>query len=200
MSAASHAHARIHAGALSLTLILTLGLGLACDPPECIDGPSNLTPEATASCEQPPEALDDQIESASAELLDDGTLILTWSSRGLGCGTHAGDVELPDECEWSGWVLSVEIPAELAEPGVITLAEHPEVRGVMTVAGSGGAGSRGTIGDEPFYVGELELVALGQGCVSGVLHGFGTGDPDPTLGGPELDGGFVAPFCDPGSE
>lgn len=35
------------------------------------------------------------------------------------------------------------------------------------------------------------------GGVSGVLQGFGTGSPDPTLGGPELDGGFVAPVCPP---
>ena len=40
---------KIHA-LLGLPLGALLSLG-ACDIPECIDGPSNLTPENTASCE-----------------------------------------------------------------------------------------------------------------------------------------------------
>lgn len=175
---------------------LAMPLG-ACDPPECIEGPSNLTPEATASCVDFPAgvAVEDEIVSAGAERLEDGTLVLTWSSNGLGCGTRALDVGLPGDCMSTGWTLTAEIPASLAAPGVIDLAAYPEVRGSMTVTNGFDGGSRGSFGDEPFFVGEIELVSVGDDCVTGVLHSFGTGDPDPTLGGPELNGGFVAPVC-----
>lgn len=179
-------------------MILGLVFGLAsCDDVECIDGPSNLTPEATACCAAPPEDSTPEaaIKSASAELRDDGTLVLTLSSMGLACGTEASDVSLPDDCAMDGWVYTIEIPPELAVPGTLVLTDHPEIRGVMTVLAGFDGGQTGSIGDEPFYVGELELSDVGDSCVTGVLHNFGTGNPDPTLGGPELDGSFVAPRC-----
>lgn len=180
------------------TFTTGLLLGLAsCDIPECIDGPSNLTPESTASCAAPPEGTtpESAIDSAGAELRDDGTLVLTLSSISLECGTEAKDVGLPDDCEMDGWVFTLEIPPELAVPGEISLIDHPEILGTMTVLAGSDGGQTGTIGDEPFFVGKLELTDVGDGCVTGVLRSFGTGNPDPTLGGPELDGSFVAPRC-----
>lgn len=184
---------------------------VACDLPECIDGPSNITPETTASCVAPPEGTEPATEifSASAETLADGTLVLTWSSWGLACGTKASEVELAMDCETIGWAITAEIPPELlmssgegeGDPGtlsavrVIDFAQHPEIRGTLTVMDEGSGGSRVSFGDEPFFVGSIELIDVGGDCVTGVLRGFGTGDPDPTLGGPELEGSFVAPRC-----
>jgi hypothetical protein len=173
-------------------------LGLAsCDAPECIDGPSNLTPEAVASCAAAPEgtAPETAIKSAGAELRDDGTLILTLSSLGLGCGTRAYDVPFPEDCTIDGWVFTLEIPPELAVPGVIILTDHPEILSSTTVLSGFDAARYDTSLPERFMVGELELISIGDGCVTGVLRSFGTGNPDPTLGGPELDGSFVAPRC-----
>ena len=174
-------------------------LPLGCDPmAECIEAPAPAFFDADAQCEPLPDAveLDDQIVSASASVGEDGTLTLTWSSYALTCGTHARELELPDSCATTGWALSVEIPSELAVVGTIDLAAHPEVFGTMTVAeGLDGAGAS-SIGDEPFFMGELELLDIGEGCVTGILRGFGTGRPDPTFGGPELDGGFRAERCD----
>lgn len=178
-----------------LALFGAVSLGLACDIPECIDGPSNLTPEATATCESPASPLESEIVSAGAQWRDDGSLVLSWTSWGLECGVVAQDVDPIDECEQHGWIFTVEIPPELAVAGVITMSQHPEVLGSMTVIHGGDAGSTGSIGDEPFFVGALELESVHEGCVSGTLIGFGTGNSDPTLGGPQLDGGFVAPTC-----
>lgn len=177
---------------LPLTLVLALA---ACDVPECIDGPSNLTPEATASCVASPTPAEPAIVSSGAELLAEGNLILTLTSWGMECGTRADDVLPSDACDRSGWIFTIEIPPELAVLGVIDLSNHPEVRGTMTVMDGGNAGSRGSIDGEPFLVGTIELTQISEGCVTGVLHGFGSGDPDPTLGGPELEGAFVAPTC-----
>jgi hypothetical protein len=179
---------------LGLVLGCLISLG-ACDIPECIDGPSNLTPESTESCEPSATPAESEILNAGAELLDNGGLILTWTSWGMECGIRAFDVEFSDDCERTGWIFTIEIPPELVAPGVLDLAAHPEILGSMTVIHGGDAGSTGNIGDEPFFVGELELVQLGADCVTGVLHGFGTGSLDPTLGGPELDGSFLAPTC-----
>lgn len=167
-------------------------LGLACDVPECIEGPSNLTPEATAACESPSSPLESEIVSASAQWRDDGTLVLSWSSWGLECGVTTDEIEFIDECERHGWIITTEIPPALAVPGVITLAEHPEVISRMTVIDGGDAGSG--IGEQPF-AGSIMLEVIGDACVSGSLVGFGSGSFDPSLGGPELDGGFVAPIC-----
>lgn len=205
---------------------------LAClPPPDCIEGPSNLNPAATASCVAPPQSVpvETDIVSAGAEVLDDGTLVLTWSSWGLACGVRALDIELARDCQTTGWTMTAEIPPELVrvgmegegesgdgesgdgesgegesgdgDPGtlssspIIDFAEHPEIRGTLAVLTPGAGGSTGSFGDEPFFVGTLELIAVGEDCVTGVLHGFGTGNPDPTLGGPELDGAFMAPRC-----
>ncbi|MFV8755608.1 hypothetical protein ACNOYE_34085 [Nannocystaceae bacterium ST9] len=179
-------------------LLGALASSAACDIPECIDGPSNLTPEATASCEAPLDPAESEILSAGAEWLDDGSLVITWTSWGLECGIRSDDVEPSDDCNRTGWIISAKIPAELAILGTLDLATHPEIRSGITVIHGGDAGSRGTIGDEPdepFLVGTIELTQLDEGCVAGVLHSFGTGDPDPTLGGPELEGSFVAPTC-----
>ncbi len=179
-----------------LALGLTLGLA-SCEDIECIDGPSKLTPETTACCAAPPEdsTPEPTIKSASTELRNDGTLVLTLSSMGLTCGTEASNVSLPEDCSMHGWVFTIEIPPELAVPGTLVLSDHPEIRGVMTVLAGFDGGQMGSIGDEPFFVGELELSDIGDNCVTGVLRNFGTGSPDPTLGGPELDGSFVAPRC-----
>lgn len=176
-------------------LLLGLAALVACDLPECIDGPSNLTPEAVAECAAPPAGTspEDQIVSAGAELRDDGTLVLTWSSFGLQCGTSADEVPFPEDCQARGWAISAEIPPELAVPGVIDPSEH-ELQGSFTVIHDGDGGSSGP-NQERWYVGTIELVSVSEACVTGVLHGFGTGDPDPVLGGPELDGSFVAPRC-----
>lgn len=198
----------------SPSLVATVGVLLvtfaACDMPECIDGPSNLTPETTASCVAPSEGTEPETEivSASAEILDDGTLVLTWSSWGLTCGTQAGEIPPPEDCQTTGWALTAEIPPELitpseggVEPGsttatsIIDLAEHPEVLGTATVTNGGDGISSGSYGGESFFVGTIELVQVGDECVTGVLHGFGTGNVDPTLGGPELEGSFFAPRC-----
>jgi hypothetical protein len=187
----------LHHGLLAL-LGLALGSVLslaACDVPECIDGPSNLTPENTASCEPSATPVESAIVSSGAEWLDDGGLVLTLTSWGLECGTRAYDVQFNDDCDTKGWIFTLEIPAELAVPGVLVMAEHPEILGSMTVIDGGDGGSTGSIGDLPFFVGQLELAQVDEGCVGGVLHGFGTGSPDPTLGGPELEGSFVAPAC-----
>lgn len=170
---------------------------LACDVPECIDGPSNLTPEAVAECVAPPEGTEPEadIVSASARVRGDGTMVLTWSSRGLTCGVTAPELAFPSDCQSTGWTMTAEIPPALAVEGLIELSEHPEVIGSISVtSGQDGIG-RGTIGDEPFFVGAIELIGVGESCVTGVLHGFGTGDPDPVLGGPELEGSFMAPRC-----
>lgn len=178
-------------------VLLAVGVLVACDPPECIDGPSNLTPEAVAECAAPPAGTspEDEIVSAGAEMLGDGTLVLTWSSQGLQCGTSAGEVEFPEDCQTIAWTITLEIPAELAVPGVIDFADHPELQGTFTVFHEGDGASWGVDGNERLFVGSLELVAIGEACVTGVLHGFGSGEPDPTLGGPELDGSFMAPRC-----
>ena len=180
-----------------LSLVLAgLAALVACDIPECIDGPSNLTPEAVAECAPPPAGTspEDEIVSAGAETREDGTLVLTWSSFGLQCGTSADEVPFPEDCYTRGWAITAEIPAELAVPGVIDLAEHPELQGSFTVIHDGdGVSSRPN--PEQWYVGAIELVAVNDACVTGVLHGFGSGNPDPVLGGPELDGSFVAPRC-----
>lgn len=176
--------------------LLGLASLVACDPPECIDGPSNLTPEAVAACAAPPMGTtpEDRIESAGAQTRDDGTLVLTWSSLGLSCGTTAQDVPFPEDCNTTGWTITVEIPPALAVPGLIDLAEHPDLPGTVTVFHDGDGGSFSNGQERPF-VGAIELVAVGDACITGVLHGFGSGSPDPTLGGPELDGSFVAPRC-----
>lgn len=180
-----------------VAVLLGLAALVACDPPECIDGPSNLTPAAVAECVAPPAGTspEDEIVSAGAELRGDGTLVLTWSSQGLQCGTSAEEVEPPEDCTMTAWTITAEIPPELAVPGVIDFADHPELRGTFTVLHQGDAGSWGVDGLERFFVGSLELVTVGDACVTGVLHGFGSGEPDPTLGGPELEGSFVAPRC-----
>lgn len=179
------------------TFGLALGLLASCDMPECIGGPSNLTPEATASCAAPPEGTtpESAIKSAGAELRNDGTLVLTVTSMGLECGIEALDVSIPEDCWMDAWVFTIEIPPELAILGTITLTDHPEIRGSMTVVDGYGAGQAGTSGPETFFVGELELTNIGDGCITGVLRSFGTGNPDPTLGGPQLDGSFIAPRC-----
>lgn len=169
-------------------------LALACDPPQCIESPAT-TPLDLAACETPPVAVDPQIAGAYAEWLENGDLVITWTSLGLECGTRAENVEIGLDCERTGWVFTVEIPAALAVAGTIDMDAHPEVIGTMTVMGPSGSGKTGTIGDEPFFTGQLELTQLDPGCVTGVLHGFGSGIPDPTLGGPELNGGFLAPTC-----
>ncbi len=178
-------------------MLLVISTGFACDLPECIDGPSNLTPEAVAECVAPPAGTDPiaELKSAGATLRGDGTLVLTWSSFGLQCGTSAEQVPYPEDCHAKGWALTAEIPPELAVAGIIELAEHPEVLGSMTVMTKNAGGSSGSHDGEPFFVGSIELVDVGEACVSGVLHGFGTGNPDPTLGGPELEGSFMAPRC-----
>jgi hypothetical protein len=182
-----------------LALVL-LGLGslVACDRPECIDGPSNLTPQAVAACAAPPAGTspEDEIVSAGATLLDNGNLALTWSSFGLQCGTPAEDIPPPDDCTTSGWAITIELPPELAVPWVIELADHPELRGSFTAIESSDGGGWGVDGSgERRFVGSLELTAVGEACITGVLHGFGSGEPDTTIGGPELDGSFVAPRC-----
>lgn len=170
--------------------------GAACDglPPQCPEGPSNLTPESTATCEPPTVSADPEIFSAGAEQLGDGTLVLTWTSLGLECGVRAGDVEIGGNCERIGWVYTVEIPPSLAAVGSIDLAAHPEIRGTLAVMQEGLSGVMETIGDEPFFVGQLELTRIHAGCVSGVLHSFVHGDSD-SLDVPVLSGGFTAPTC-----
>ena len=92
----------IKTSASTLLLATTLGalagaLGMVgCDPPECIDGSSAPPAEAAGECAMPPEGTSPETEivSASAEVLDDGTLVLTWSSMGLQCGTRASDVSV----------------------------------------------------------------------------------------------------------
>jgi hypothetical protein len=175
--------------AMSLSALLGALFG-ACDLPECIDGPSNLTPENTAGCLVPNNPIEPRIVSAGAELLDDGSLVLTWTSFGMECGTRATDVELATDCERTGWSITAELPPELVVPGTIDLAAHPEVLGALTVLDSSGGGSR-----PAELVGQLELTQISDDCVTGVLHGFGTGLPDPSFGGPELAGSFVAPAC-----
>jgi hypothetical protein len=173
-------------------------LGMAsCDVPECIDGPSNLTPEATAACAAPPEGStpEPEIDNAGAELRDDGTLVLTLGSMSFECGTEASDIPPSGDCSMDGWVFTIEIPPELAVPGTIVLSDHPEIQGAATVLSGLDGGQFDTTDRETFYVGELELSDIGDGCVTGVLRNFGTGSPNPTLGGPELDGSFVAPRC-----
>ena len=98
-------------------------------------------------------------------------------------------------CERTGWALTAIIPPELVAPGTIDLAAHPEVAGGLTAMHGLDGISTGTIAGEPFLVGTIELTQVDEGCVSGVLTGFGSGLADPTLGGPELDGGFIAPTC-----
>ncbi len=178
-------------------LLLGIGSVVACDMPECIDGPSNLTPAAVAECAAPPAGTspEDEIVSAGVETYEDGTLALTWSSFGLQCGTSAGKVDMPEDCVADGWAITIELPPELAVPGIIDLADHPELRGTFTVIRPRAGVSWGVDGMERQFVGSLELVAVGEACITGVLHGFGSGEPDPTLGGPELDGSFVAPRC-----
>ena len=181
-------------GSVPLVVVgLALCVGLGCDV-ECIDGPSNLTPEATAACVVPEGASEDQIKSAGA-WTEDGNLVLTFSAVGLGCGEHARDYQPPFDCDLDGWVLSVELPPELAVAGVIDLAEHPELDGALTAFADGDGLSSSSELQDSFFVGEIELVEVGEACVSGVLRGFGTGSLDPRLGGPELDGSFVAPRC-----
>jgi len=192
---------------MKLHLPCFLGLAIvavassACDGPrECVDGPSNLTPDVIAQCDPPPDgaAIEDEIVSAGAETEPDGTLVITWSSFGLECGTSTDDISLwlPDDCWRQGWVLTAEIPAELAYAGsVIEMHEHPEVVGDLAAFSQFGSGGVGIDGDEPFFTGRLELVALSDACVTGVMTGFGTGSLDVVLGGPELDGAFVAPRC-----
>jgi len=185
-----------------------LGLGLvamalgACDGPgECVDGPSNVTPDAVASCFPPPEdvPLEEQIVSAGAETESDGTLVITLSSFGLQCGTRTSDLNIfePSDCWRKGWALTVRIPPELAHAGsVIEMRDHPEVLGDVVAfsrlsAGGAGPSSEG----EAFFTGTLELLAVNEACVTGIFTGFGTGRLDVILGGPELDGAFVAPRC-----
>jgi len=173
----------------------TLLPSVACDgPPQCTDDPSNLTPENTATCEKLTVSADPQIVSAGAEPLGDGRLVLTWTSRGLECGARADNVEIGGNCNWTGWVYTVELPPPLAVVGLIDLAAHPEVRGTLAVMQDGSGGLMGTIGDEPFFVGQLELTQIDEGCVSGVLHSFVPGESE-SLGVPALSGGFVAPTC-----
>ncbi len=167
---------------------------LACDVPECIDGPSNLTPENTASCVPSATPSESAIVSAGAEF-EQGSLTLTLTSWGLECGARADQVAPSDDCESSGWIVTIVLPPELAVAGVIDLASHPELQWTMFVADRGDAGSHDNFGDQANLVGQLELTDVGEGCVTGVLHGFGTGSPDPGLGGPELEGSFVAPTC-----
>ncbi len=184
--------------ALRAIVMLASMSPLACDVPECIDGPSNLTPEATAECVAPPENTEPEtdIVSASAQIRGDGTMVLTWSSRGLACGVTALEVPFPGDCQITGWTMTAEIPAELAVEGLIELSEHPEIIGSLsTTSGQDGIARKTYDETQPFFVGAIELVNVGESCVTGVLHGFGTGDPDPVLGGPELDGSFVAPRC-----
>lgn len=172
-----------------------LFLASACEISMCDDGPSNLTVESTATCEPtgtPPES---RIASAGAERRDDGTLVVTWTSRGLECGTRADDLKIAGDCNWTGWAFTVEIPPTLAVVGVIDLATHADVLGTMTVMHDGSGGTKATINGEPIFVGQIELTQIDEGCVSGVLHTFGTGDPDPVFGGPELNGSFMAPTC-----
>lgn len=168
---------------------------VGCEIPECIDGPSNLTPEATASCAETPGATPAAgIKSAAAELHEDGTLHLTWSSWSLTCGVDARDFDVRDDCDNTGWAITVEIPPALVTPGVIALADHPELVARATVI-DGGDGGQFASNPEQRFVGEIELVGVSDGCISGVLRGFGSGRLDPGLGGPQLDGSFMAPRC-----
>lgn len=188
---------------LTRVTCMLLGISLlvpslvACDQPECIDGPSNLTPEAVAKCAAPPAGTspEDEIVSSGVQTLDDGTMLFTWSSMGLQCGTTADEVPYPEGCRVTGWTITAGIPAELAVPGTIDFVDHPEFQGTFTVFHEGDGASWSVEGMERRFVGSLELVAVGETCVTGVLHGFGSGEPDPTLGGPELEGSFVAPRC-----
>jgi hypothetical protein len=183
---------------MCIAAVLGFAVGLAaCDFPECIDGPSNLTPESTAACAAPPEGSspETEITNAGAELRDDGTLVLTLSSMGLECGTEASDIPPPEDCAMDAWVFTLEIPPELVAVGVLELSDYPEILGSSTVISGLDGGSSGSIGDEPYFVGQVELTDINDGCVTGVVHGFGTGSFDSNLGGPELDGSFVAPRC-----
>lgn len=182
------------------SMVLTMALS-ACDGfGECIDSPSNLTPDAVAQCVPPPEGvpLEDQIVNAAAETEFDGTLVITWSSFGLECGTNTDDLDSwhASDCWRDGWALTARIPLELAYAGsVIEMSEHPEVLGGAAAFSRLGSGSAGSWNEGPFFTGTLELVAVNDACVTGVMTGFGTGRLDVTLGGPELDGAFVAPRC-----
>ncbi|MEZ4453274.1 MAG: hypothetical protein R3B09_27675 [Nannocystaceae bacterium] len=192
-----HPSARIPWRVALVPVVALALLGPGCEVPACIDGPSNLTPEATAACDPLPDgvALAPGIKSAAAQRKDDGTLFLTWSSWSLTCGVDARDFDVRDDCDNSGWAITVELPVALQVPGVIVLADHPElvIRETVVVGGDGGQFGAGPGGDP--FVGEIELVQVGEGCLTGVLRGFGSGHLDPGLGGPELDGGFVAPRC-----
>ena len=186
--------ARCYTWALAIGVMSAV---LACDPGgECIEAPAPAVFDADAVCEALPEDAEDQILSASARLGEDGSLTLTWSSYALACGTHASELQLPDECETTGWALSVEIPPELAVEGTLDVGAHPEILGTMMVAEGLDGALASSVGEEPFFLGELELLSVGEGCVTGVLRAFGTGRPDPSFGGPELDGAFRAQRCD----
>lgn len=176
-------------------LLLLCGalLALACDPPQCVDPP--VVPPDTSSCAAPPGAADPQIASAGAQRRDDGVLVLTWSSWPQACGVSADQVDLGVDCERTGWVVTVEVPPELAVPGTIDLDAHPEVLGSMAVFEGGSRGATGSLGGEPFFTGALELTEVAEGCVTGALHGFGTAEPTPSLEGPALAGSFQAPTC-----
>lgn len=189
----------IHSASVRMFMVLLLAASAAaaCEQPECIDGPSNLTPQAVAPCAAPPEGTtpETEIVSASAQFRDDGTLVLTWSSFGLSCGVTAEQVDVPGDCLTKGWAITAELAPELVVPGVVSIADHPELPVTVTVVDGGNGGSYGNSPIERPFTGSIEIVDVGDACVTGVLHGFGSGSPDPTLGGPELDGSFVAPRC-----
>lgn len=177
--------------------LVALGCG---PPPECIEGPSNLTPEALSPCAPLGEgvALDDQIYSAGALQTPEGGVHLTWSSLGLRCGTLSRDFfgAPPDPCWTEGWILALELPRELVFDGsTIVMEEHPELIGDFRFTGEHGGTASSSQGDRPVYVGVLELTHVRDACITGSLEHFGTGYLNPLLGGPELHGGFLAPRC-----
>ncbi|MBV1857444.1 MAG: hypothetical protein KUG77_03460 [Nannocystaceae bacterium] len=165
-----------------LLIALACSSLVACDVPECIDGPSSLTPEAVAQCTAPPEGTEPEsdIVSAGSQLREDGTLVITWSSRGLQCGVPALDVPFPDDCTATGWTLTAEIPPELAVEGLIELSEHPEVRGSSSVTSNQDGRASQSIEDAPFFVGAIELSNVADGCITGVLHALAPANPTPS--------------------
>lgn len=66
----------------------------------------------------------------------------------------------------------------------------------MTVMQDMGIGGhKETIDQKPFFIGQIELTQISDGCVSGVLHAFSVSEPDPAVSVPELNGAFIAPTC-----
>lgn len=180
----------------SLFLVPVFAGCFGCDPAQCVQGLSNLVPEATASCTELPVdvELESSVEYAYAAFDQRGHLIVTVSTIDLGCGTSAAAWSPPLDCDLDGWAYSIDIPPSLAVPGLIDFSENPDVL-VATAVMSDGNGL-GTGWSEDDGAGTLEIVSVGEACVTVVFRGFGSGSLDPSLGGPELDGGVKIPRCD----